>query len=171
VEEKDLKHAEEVGDMPRREPVQLEHLAVVKDLQDADEAKSKGNEYFKKGDFSMALAHYEKGVELLRAKEEVSATAVATLLSNSALCFLKLKWPDRAKKSASMAIATVRQVQDANFDQSKLFYRRALACEQLKEFPLAVDDMARALQQAKKAELSLAEQHKLKGELERLKKN
>merc|ERR1712118_367940 len=59
---------------------------------------------------------------------------------------------------------------DTTFDQSKLFYRRGLACEQLKEYPLAVDDMARALQQAKKAELSLAEQHKLKGEWGRLKK-
>lgn len=170
VDEKDLKHAEDVGDMKRREPVQFEQLELVRNLQDPDEAKTKGNEYFKSGKLSEALAHYERGVDLLRAREEVQAAAVATMLSNAALCYLKLKWPDRAKKSASMAIAVVRQAEDPTFDQSKLFYRRALACEQLKDLQTAVDDMSRALQQAKKASASLAEQHRLKGEVDRLKK-
>jgi len=170
VDEKDLKKAEDFGDMKRREPVQLREMQLVKDLTDPDEAKAKGNQYFKDGDFSAALAHYEKGVELLRACDQVQATAVATLLSNSAQCFLKLKWPERAKKSASMAIATVRHVQDESFDQSKLFFRRAMANEQLGDFGLAVDDMARALQQAKQSDLALAEQHRLKKEIDRLKK-
>lgn len=170
VEESDLKKAEDFGDMKRREPVQLREMQMVQDLRDADEAKAKGNELFKAGDLSAALAHYEKGVQLLRKQESVPVAAVATLLSNAALCLLKLKWPDRAKKNASMAIAAVRQAEDSSFDQSKLFYRRALACEQLKEFGLATDDMLRALQQAKKSGLSLAEQHRMKGEVERLKK-
>lgn len=170
VEESDLKKAEDFGDMKRREPVQLRELQMVQDLEDPDEAKAKGNEHFKAGDFSAAIAHYEKGVQLLRKQEHVSVVAVATLLSNAALCYLKLKWPDRAKKNASMAIAAVRQAEDGAFDQSKLFYRRALACEQLKDFSAAVDDMARALQQAKKSGLPLAEQHRLKAEVERLKK-
>lgn len=169
VEEKDLKRAEDHGDMKRREPVQLEQLRLVKDIQSADEAKAKGNEHFKAGDLPAALAHYERGVQLLRQSEEVSAAMLATLLSNSALCLLKLKWPDRAKKSASQAIAVIRQAEDESFDQSKLFYRRALACEQLKDFDLATDDMARAFQQAKRSGLNLAEQHRLKGEVERLK--
>uniref|UniRef100_A0A7S1SC34 Activator of Hsp90 ATPase AHSA1-like N-terminal domain-containing protein n=1 Tax=Alexandrium catenella TaxID=2925 RepID=A0A7S1SC34_ALECA len=156
--------------MKRREPVQLRELQMVRDLEDGDEAKAKGNELFKAGDLSAALAHYEKGVQLLRQQEQVPVVAVATLLSNAALCHLKLKWPDRAKKNASMAIAAVRQAEDGAFDQSKLFYRRALACEQLKDFGTAVDDMARALQQAKKTGLPLAEQHRLKAEVERLKK-
>lgn len=170
VEEQDLKKAEEHGDMKRREPVQLEQLQLVQGLKDADEAKAKGNEYFKAGDFSAALAHYERGVALLREAEELPATAVATLLSNAAQCLLKLKWPDRAKKSVSQAIAVIRQAQDESFDQSKLFYRRALACEQLKDFALAADDMARALQQAKSSDLPLAQQHMLKNEVGRLKK-
>lgn len=170
VEESDLKKAEDFGEMKRREPVQLREMQMVESLQDADEAKAKGNEYFKSGDFSAALAHYEKGVVLLRKQEQVPAVAVATLLSNAALCFLKLKWPDRAKKNASMAIAAVRQAEDNSFDQSKLFYRRALACEQLKDFSTAVDDMLRAMQQAKKFGQSLAEQHRLKAEVERLRK-
>merc|ERR1712151_669027 len=55
-------------------------------------------------------------------------------------------------------------------DQSKLFYRRALASEQLKDYPMALDDMLRALQQAKKSGLDVKELHRLKGEAERLKK-
>merc|ERR1719379_2986613 len=49
VDDKDLKKAEDFGDMPRREPVQLEQLRLVHELDDADVAKAKGNEYFKKG--------------------------------------------------------------------------------------------------------------------------
>lgn len=170
VEEKDMKRAETMGDMPRREPVQLEQLQMVHGLEDADEAKAKGNELFKSGDLPAALAHYEKAVELLKRRPEVPAASLAVLLSNSALCLLKLRWPDRAKKAASQAIAAVRHAGDTTFDQSKLFYRRALACEELRELGLAADDMARALQQAKKSGQPLAEQHRLKAEIERIKK-
>eukprot|EP00811_Abedinium_folium_P033324 NODE_6298_length_1684_cov_15.834297.p1 GENE.NODE_6298_length_1684_cov_15.834297~~NODE_6298_length_1684_cov_15.834297.p1 ORF type:complete len:461 (+),score=188.63 NODE_6298_length_1684_cov_15.834297:73-1455(+) len=171
IEEKDLKHAESVGDMPRREPVQLAQLELVRDLKDGDEAKAKGNEHFKRGDYASALAHYEKGIELLKASGDAAPVAAyATLFSNAALCFLKLKWPDRAKKQASMAIAVLRKGDDTTFDQSKLFYRRALACEMLKELSMGVDDMARALQHAKRSNLSLTEQHRLKGEIDRLKR-
>lgn len=69
-----------------------------------------------------------------------------------------------------MAISALRSAGDESFDQSKLFYRRALACEMNKELNTAVDDMARALQQAKKGSASVAEQHRLKGEIDRLKK-
>lgn len=170
IDEKDMKKAEDHGDMKRREPVQLREMQMVRDLTDADECKAKGNELFKAGDLNAAYAHYEKGVELLKAREEVPAAALATLLSNSALMLLKLKWPDRAKKSASMAIAVVRHAQDESFDQSKLFYRRSLAEEQMKDYAMALDDMLRALQQAKKSGLDAKELHRLKGEAERLKK-
>eukprot|EP00928_Gymnodinium_smaydae_P039594 TRINITY_DN27012_c0_g2_i1.p1 TRINITY_DN27012_c0_g2~~TRINITY_DN27012_c0_g2_i1.p1 ORF type:complete len:454 (+),score=133.70 TRINITY_DN27012_c0_g2_i1:231-1592(+) len=170
VDEKDLKRAEEQGDMQRREPVQLEQLALVKDLVDVEEAKARGNEYFKKGDLPAALAHYDKGMELCRSQEAVPAATVAALLSNATLCLLRLKWPDRAKKRASQAIAVIRQAEDESYDQSKLFYRRALACEQLRDFTGAVEDMARALQQAKRLNLAAAEQHRIKGEVDRLKK-
>lgn len=171
VEEKDLKRAEDFGDMKRREPVQLEQLQLVHNLQDPDEARQKGNDYFKAGDMAAALAHYEKGLELLKARAEAPCTQLATLLSNSAACLLKLRWPDRAKRCATQAIVAVWQKEEAaDFDQSKLFYRRALACEQLQEFNMAVEDMARALQAAKKSGLSLPQQHMLKTEQERLKK-
>ena len=170
VEESDLRRAERVGDMKRREPVQLEQLLLVKDLQDADEARLKGNEHFKAGKLPEALAHYEKGLELLKQQSSsVSAGAVATLLSNSALCLLKLDWPDRAKKKATTAILAVQQAGDESYDQSKLYYRRALACEALKEFKLAVDDMTESLRYAKKNSPK-SELQRLQGEVERLKK-
>jgi len=169
VEESDLRHAEEVGDMQRREPVQLEQMLLVRDLEDHDEARVKGNEHFKAGKVPEALAHYEKGLELLRQQSSVSAAAVATLLSNSALCLLKLKWPDRAKKKATTAILAIQQAGDQNFDQSKLFYRRALACEALKEFRMAVDDMSQSVKHAEKTSPK-SELQRLRGEVERLKR-
>ena len=169
VEESDLRHAEEVGDMQRREPVQLEQMLLVRDLQDPDEARIKGNEHFKAGKVPEALAHYEKGLELLRQQSSVSAEAVATLLSNSALCLLKLKWPDRAKKKATTAILAIQQAGDRNFDQSKLFYRRALACEALKEFRMAVEDMSQSLKHAERTSPK-SEVQRLRGEVERLKR-
>ncbi|CAJ1458543.1 unnamed protein product [Effrenium voratum] len=156
VDESDLRKAESVGDMPRREPVQLEQMLLVKDLQDAEEARRCGNEHFKAGRLPEALAHY------------VPASSVAALLSNAALCLLKLKWPDRAKKKATAAIVAIKQAGDTSFDQSKLYYRRALACEELKEFGMAVEDMSRACLLAKDSASS--EQHRLKAEVERLKK-
>eukprot|EP00913_Durusdinium_trenchii_P009504 g8933.t1 len=144
VDESDLKKAERVGDMPRREPVQLEQLLLVKDLQDPEEARLKGNEHFKAGRVSEALAHYEKGLELFQGKAEVPAAAVATLLSNAALCYLKLQWPERAKKKATTAIVAIKQAGECGADE----YRDGGAA----------------------AALSLAEQHRLKGEVERLKK-
>ncbi|CAJ1451197.1 unnamed protein product, partial [Effrenium voratum] len=128
VDESDLRKAESVGDMPRREPVQLEQMLLVKDLQDAEEARRCGNEHFKAGRLPEALAHYERGLDLLREQSEVPASSVAALLSNAALCLLKLKWPDRAKKKATAAIVAIKQAGDTSFDQSKLYYRRALAC-------------------------------------------
>mmetsp|Transcript_39061 Transcript_39061/g.72761 ORF Transcript_39061/g.72761 Transcript_39061/m.72761 type:complete len:454 (-) Transcript_39061:120-1481(-) len=169
VEESDLRHAEQVGDMKRREPVQLEQLLLVKDLQDAEEARVKGNAHFKAGELSEALAHYEKGIELLKQQSAIPAANVATLLSNAALCLIKLKWPDRAKKKATMAIVAIKQATIEDFDLSKVYYRRALACEALREFEMAVDDMLRAFQHAKKTSTP-AELHRLKGEVERLKK-
>jgi len=146
----------------------LAQLEEVRDIEEPDVARSRGNEHFKAGNYPSALAHYERGIELLKAEEQVPAAALATLLSNSAMSLLKLQWPDRAKKCASMAIAAVRHADDSAFDQSKLYYRRALACEQLREMSQAVDDMAQALQQAKQRNLPPAEQHRLKGEVDRL---
>ena len=169
VEESDLRHAEQVGDMPRREPIQLEHMLLVRDLCDADEARLKGNEHFKAGRPAEALAHYEKGLELLKEQSAVPAGAVATLLSNAALCLLKLDWPDRAKKNATAAILAIKQAGDEDFDQSKLYYRRALACEALKEFKPAVDDMTQSLQHARKMARA-SELQRLQGEIGRLKR-
>eukprot|EP00929_Paragymnodinium_shiwhaense_P086873 TRINITY_DN47263_c0_g1_i1.p1 TRINITY_DN47263_c0_g1~~TRINITY_DN47263_c0_g1_i1.p1 ORF type:complete len:470 (-),score=133.81 TRINITY_DN47263_c0_g1_i1:93-1502(-) len=170
VGEKDLKRAEDQGDMQRREPVQLEQLLLVKGLEDPTAARLKGNEYFKSGDYNAALAHYQKGVELLRQLEEVKAADLATLLSNSAMCLLKLKWPDRAKDAVSQAIEAIRHAGDEAFDQSKLFHRRSMACEQLGEFDTAVEDMGRAIARGRRSGLAASELRRLEAEVVRLKK-
>ena len=70
---------------------------------------------------------------------------LAAFLSNAALCYLKLRWPDRCKKAATKALVALQQAKDESFDQSKLYYRsgrgwlsgvsqkllsrRALACD------------------------------------------
>lgn len=168
VDEKDLKKAESHGDMKRREPVQLEQLVLVKSLLDPEECRVKGNEYFKSGDYPAALAHYEKGVERLKQDLlEFPAAQLAALQSNIAFCYLKLEWPDRAKKSATLGLKAVREGKDVPFDQSKLFYRRSLACEGLQEFDLAVEDMERALQFSDQASSLRA---KFRSELARLRK-
>ena len=71
-----------------------------------------------------------------------------TLLSNSAQCFLKLKHPKEAKEVASRAIALAWLADDANIDQTKLYYRRAEASEHLHDFSAALGDMQSAYDHA-----------------------
>merc|ERR1711924_306239 len=95
---------------------------------------------------------------------------LVALLSNSALCLLKLKWPDRAKRSTTQALVVVQKSEDATIDQSKLFYRRGLACEMLEQYELAVDDMTRAFKEEKRVGLEPSEQHRLRAEVDRMQK-
>lgn len=178
VEETDLRRAESFGDMPRRAPLQLEQLMQTRDLSDPEEARLKGNERFKANDYAAALAHYEKGLEILRCRASSAApepAQIATLLSNAAQCLLNLKWPEKAKDAATEAIAIVRAQDQSKliFDQAKLFYRRGLAFEQMGDFARALDDMDRALKQVQRREKSasnLTELQRLKAETARLQK-
>ena len=70
------------------------------------------------------------------------------LLSNSAQCSLKLKHPKEAKEVASRAIALAWLADDANIDQTKLYYRRAQASEHLHDFSAALGDMHSAYDHA-----------------------
>merc|ERR1712146_367192 len=138
------------GDPRKKEPLQAEHLKAIEELEDAEDAKAKGNDYFKQAQHAMALAHYQRAITILRMSEPLQANALVSLLSNAALCLLKLNFPDRAKTSATQALKTVPKIGDAKFDQSKLFYRRALACEQMSDFANAEDDMKRAYKEAER---------------------
>jgi len=149
---------------PRREPLQEKHLTAVEDLGDAEEAKVKGNEFFKAGDLPMALAHYQRAMTIVRMKVPYDVLTLVTLLSNSSLCLIKVDFPDRAKMSCTQALRAVEKLADPKFDQSKLFYRRALACENMDELANAEDDMKRAMKEAERIGLGPPEQQRLRKE-------
>lgn len=154
---------------PRREPLQEKHLTTVEELGDADEAKAKGNEFFKTGDLPMALAHYQRAMTIVRMKVPYDVLTLVALLSNSALCLIKVDFPDRAKMSCTQALRAVEKLGDEKFDQSKLFYRRALACENMDELANAEDDMKRAMKEAERIGLGTPEQQRLRKEYVRVK--
>jgi tetratricopeptide (TPR) repeat protein len=152
------------------DPVQAKHLEVVGGVDDAEVAKSAGNEFFKKGDLAMALAHYQRGITIAKMAEPVSLLLVVSLLSNASMCLLRLSWPDRAKSCTTQALRALQRNSDVEYDQSKLFYRRAMACEKLEEFAMAVDDLTRAFKEAQRVGLDVAEQQRLRNEIKRVKK-
>lgn len=154
------------------EPLQAKHLEAVEEVSDAEDAKAKGNEFYKRGDFSMALAHYQRAMTILRmpSSADVHLALMSTLLSNSAICLIKLNFPDRAKTSTTHALRTLEKAGETSYDKSKLFYRRALACEQLEEFAMALDDMNRAFKEAQRKDLPISEQNRLRAEAARVEK-
>jgi len=155
---------------PRREPLQEKHLTAVEDFGDAEEAKVKGNEFFKAGDLPMALAHYQRAMTIVRMKVPYDVLYLVALLSNSALCLIKLDFSDRAKMSCTQALRAVEKLGDQKFDNSKLFYRRALACENMDELANAEDDMKRAMKEAERIGLGPPEQQRLRKEYVRVQK-
>merc|ERR1712146_371618 len=93
---------------------------------------------------------------------------MATLLSNSSACLIKLGFADRAKACTTQALRSLDKVGDKTVDQSKLFYRRAMACEQLEEYSQGVDDLKRALKEVKRMEAGVSEENRLNVEISRM---
>merc|ERR1712139_16789 len=89
-------------------------------------------------------------------------------MSNSSLCLIKLGLPDRAKAMTTQALRALEKAKDKTVDQSKLFYRRALACEKMEEYSMAVDDLKRALKVVEAAGSGSAEENNLKKEINRV---
>jgi len=114
--------------------------------------KGYGNDAFKKGDLSLGLDKYQKGLRYLNEdpemKDEPPETKKAmdalrfTLNSNSALLSNKLKSYDDALRSASTAL-DVTGVSGA--DKAKALYRRAVAEVGLKDEDAALKDLEEAL--------------------------
>merc|ERR1711920_884225 len=108
--------------------------------------------------------------------ENVAAEALALVLSNMCLCWLKTNWPERGKTCATQALRAIQRSQESDvyqentFDQSKLYYRRALAYEQLKDFSNAVEDLKRAIKEQERVASGAAERQKIVNELKRMQK-
>ena len=168
----DIKRAERVGDMPKRDAVQTSDLEVAYKLQNSEEAKAAGNDRFKAGEWSTAIACWMQSLSLMlnearAAREEGEYTAeaesadaarCATLNSNCAAAHLKLNRPHEALKACESAL----EVAPAGTDTSKSHFRMAQAHEALtaaaanpaaalKEAELAVQAVERAFAAADEA--------------------
>lgn len=148
------------------EPLQQEHLAAIESIEVAEEAKAKGNELFKAQNTCGALAFYQRALVILRMEESNDVQFIATLMSNMAMCFLKLNLFDRAKCAATQGMKGAAG--DASYDQSKLYFRRAKACEGLEEFDNAVDDIKKAKKEVERNSKDQAEIARLTKEQQRL---
>merc|ERR1719456_507547 len=118
----------------------------------------------------MALAHYQRAITIARKQQTLPVALLATLFSNSSLCLIKLGFADRAKACTTQALRALDKAGDKSVDQSKLFYRRALACEKLEEYSMAVDDLKRALKEVQRLGSGPAEENKLNIEIGRMQK-
>ena len=108
VTEADIKHAESVGDVKKRDAVQMIDLQVAHAHSTVEAAKAAGNELFKAQQFSKALACYMRALELLRreaageaggeagGEATLASTVASTLSSNAAAALLKLERPKEA---------------------------------------------------------------------------
>lgn len=137
VSDQDIRAAERVGDIRKRDAIQFPDLELASEHASAADAKAAGNEHFKKGQHTMALACYQRALGILTepsggdesdddamtwdelqardaAKLEQRAT-VATLHSNSAMALLRL---------------AVEHIERLRPDQAPERYREALEhCE------------------------------------------
>eukprot|EP00668_Euglena_longa_P016137 GGOE01020347.1.p1 GENE.GGOE01020347.1~~GGOE01020347.1.p1 ORF type:complete len:440 (-),score=109.99 GGOE01020347.1:160-1410(-) len=162
VTEDDLRAAERGGHMPRRSPVQLAHREAAAALADPVEAKDCGNKHFQSGDHGLALACYERCVELLG---DSPSDLKSIAYSNAAAVHLKLKFYREAEECCSKACESATPTTSL----AKPLYRRALAREQLgrARFEDAIADLKSAMDMLRK-EGQAAELKKVEKDLNRL---
>jgi tetratricopeptide (TPR) repeat protein len=141
VSEADIKHAESVGDVKKRDAVQMSDLEVAHAHGTVDAAKAAGNELFKAQEFSKALACYMRALELLRRQaageagaEAARAAVASTLSSNAAATLLKLKRPKEALAACDEALRSAA----AGSDLRKVYFRKAQARSPLDDETLAL---------------------------------
>ncbi|KAL1503912.1 hypothetical protein AB1Y20_000928 [Prymnesium parvum] len=160
VAPEDLGKAEWLGQMPRRDAVQMPHLERAARHTTVAAAKDAGNAKFKEGEYSDALACWLRALQLHEAHgQSLDETTRSTLHSNSANALLKLKRPADALNACELALKAA----PAGADVSKIHFRRAMAHEELtrgvgvtvdetaKQWRLAVESMRAALTAARSA--------------------
>ena len=130
VSEADIKHAESVGDVKKRDAVQMSDLEVAHAHGTVEAAKAAGNELFKAQQFSKALACYMRALELMRPEaageaggEAARAAVASTLSSNAAATLLKLQRPKEALAACEEALRSA----PAGSDLRKVYFRKAQA--------------------------------------------
>ena len=140
VSEADIKHAESVGDVKKRDAVQMGDLEVACKHTTVNAAKAAGNELFKGRQFSKALACYRHALQLQCQEavgEAAGEAAVAargavssTLSSNAAATLLKLQRPKEALAACEDALRSA----PPGSDLRKVYFRKAQALEILHDY-------------------------------------
>ena len=173
--EADIRAAERVGDIKKRDAIQTADVEEALKCATADEAKQAGNEHFKAAAYSKALACYARARSLLHrelaaaavdegegdycddVKTDISTTEshriktlMAVLLSNSAAALLKLSRYDEALCMGRDACAIAPPDSEP---LSKIYYRIAHAHEGLKQY----DDALSAMERSRVEAIALAE--------------
>lgn len=164
VTDKEAKHAESVGDMPKRDAVQMPHFEYAYTFKTPQAAKDAGNTCFKEGKYPEALACWVRvrqlyGELLNKGTDALAEAGVAppepslptTLHSNAAAALLKLERPDEALKELEGAISAA----PPGHDLSKVHHRQAQAHEakakKLLNAEKAAAEWAHALESARLA--------------------
>ena len=138
VTEKEAKKAESVGDMPKRDAIQMPHYEYAHTFTTPQAAKDAGNAAFKEGRYPEALACWGRVRHLYGQLIEKGPEAMAelniplpepslptTLHSNAAAALLKLERPDEALRELEGAIKAA----PPGHDLSKVYHRQAQAHE------------------------------------------
>jgi ubiquitin C-terminal hydrolase/tetratricopeptide (TPR) repeat protein len=100
--------------------------------------KEEGNRFYASKEYSKAATAYKLGLALLNNKSGDSTDLEVALRSNLAIVLLKLEQYEEGRKECQAAIAL-----DPN--QTKLWYRRALAHEGLHDWSSAISDLKECL--------------------------
>jgi tetratricopeptide (TPR) repeat protein len=173
--EADVRAAERVGDIKKRDAIQTADVEAALQCATVAEAKAAGNEHFKAGAHSKALACYARARVLLDSEEAAalaagaseddeddkvatgaarSGTMRAVLLSNSAAALLRLERPAEALQAGleALSAAPPRSSEPLSVNVnvlSKIHYRLAHAYEQLQRYDEAIEAMRRSLEHAR----------------------
>lgn len=111
-----------------------------------DAARERGNTYFRRGDYELALSAYTEA-ETLNPLSPIPP-------SNRALVYLKQQRWQQAREQSAIALQLLEEfpLSNGNDDSKwadnlkvKLLLRRSTACEKLHMYQLSADDLAQAL--------------------------
>lgn len=107
------------------------------------EAKQRGNDFYRAGDFSNALEEYTSGINVLDNSDVVSSVEMkenaAVLYCNAAACYIALEDYKEVERCCTKAI-------ELKAKYEKAYLRRVKAFEKLEKYAEAVEDLKTLVQ-------------------------
>lgn len=114
---------------------------MYKGMSPAEIMKVEGNEMFKRGKISEAIAQYSKALETVGNADDANSKQLkADCHANRAACYVQLYEPQKVRDDCNAALLLVP-------NHFKALLRRGLALESLEKYKSAVEDFEAALQQ------------------------